>query len=301
MTRFAGVHVATTTPFHPETLEVDLDRYREHCSWLLDEGIDGLFPTGSLGEYESMTPQERRAVIRTAVEVADGRGIVVPGVSGPSALLLAEQAEVAKADGVDALMVLPPTNAVTTLDELVAHFSAVAEVGLPVIAYNNPFSTKTDLTPDVLARLARIDGVVGVKEFSGDVRRVSAIMEGAPGFEVICGADDLAFESALMGATGWIGGFTGVFPRACVEVFKAGREGRLEPARSTYRRLLPALRWDTTPKFVQAIKLAIDVAGKPGGGVVRPPRLPLPEADQAQVRKDVEAALQAAGKLSAAS
>jgi 1-pyrroline-4-hydroxy-2-carboxylate deaminase len=292
MTEFAGVHVATTTPFADDTLEVDLDRFRAHCSWLFDEGISGLFPTGSLGEYESMTPEERRAVIRAAVEVADGRGKVIPGMSGPSAHLLAEQAAQAKADGVDGLMVLPPTNHPATLDELIAHFTAVAEVGLPVIAYNNPFSTKHDLTPDVLARLARIDGVVGVKEFSGDVRRISAILELAPGLEVICGADDVAFEAALMGATGWIGGFTGVFPRSCVAMFEAGVKGEVEPARSNYRAMLPALRWDTTPAFVQAIKLAIDVVGQPGGGVVRPPRLPLPEADRIQVEKDVRAALE---------
>lgn len=292
MERFAGVHVATTTPFDPDTLEVDLDAYRTHCSWLLDEGITGLFPTGSLGEYESLSVDERRAVIRAAVEVADGRGIVVPGMSGPSAQLLVGQAEAAREDGVDGLMVLPPTNHPATRDELIEHYTTIAEVGLPIVVYNNPFSTKVDLTPDILARLARIDGVVAVKEFSGDVRRVSAILEMAPELQVLCGADDLAFEAALMGATGWIGGFTGVFPRSCVAMFEAGMAGELEPWRSRYRQMLPALRWDTTSSFVQAIKLAIDVVGQPGGGPARPPRLPLPAAEQEQVQRQVAAALE---------
>src|SRR5690625_961319 len=180
MASFAGVHVATTTPSDPDTLAVDLDRYRAHCRWLLDEGITGLFPTGSLGEYESLSDEERRSVWRAAVQVARGRGLVVPGLSGPSSHLLVERAQQAKDDGVDGLMVLPPTNHPATTDELVAHFSALAEVGLPIVAYNNPYSTRTDITPDLFAKLATIDGVVAVKEFSADVRRISAIREKAP-------------------------------------------------------------------------------------------------------------------------
>lgn len=293
MRQFDGVHVATTTPFVPETLEVDLDGFKRHCAWLLDEGITGLFPNGSLGEYEAMSPEERRSLWQAAVEVAEGRGLVVSGLSGPSARAICVLAEQAKADGVDGAMVLPPTNHPSTVDELVAHYSAIAEVGLPVIVYNNPFSTRTDLTPDILARLARIDGVVGVKEFSGDVRRVSEIIELAPDLEVICGSDDLALESALMGATGWIGGFTGTFPAATVRIFEAGRAGKLDDALDLYRTMLPALRWDSGPRFVQAIKLSIDLVGGSAGGATRPPRLPLPADDAVQVERAV-AAIQAA-------
>ena len=287
MRQFDGVHVATTTPFDPETLEVDLDGYRDHCGWLLDEGITGLFPNGSLGEYEALSPGERRRVWQVAVEVAADRGLVVSGLSGPSARAICELADQAKADGVDGAMVLPPTNHPSTVDELVAHYTAIAEVGLPVIVYNNPFSTRTDLTPDILARLARIDGVVGVKEFSGDVRRVSEIIELAPELEAICGSDDLALESALMGATGWIGGFTGTVPAATVEVFDAGRRGAIDDVRDLYRTMLPALRWDSGPRFVQAIKLSIDLVGGTGGGPTRPPRLPLHETEADQVERSV--------------
>ena len=289
MTDFAGVHVALTTPFDPATLEVDLARFRDHCSWLLDEGITGLFPNGSLGEYESLSGEERRGLWRAAVEVARGRGLVVSGLSGPSSRAICELAEQARQDGVDGAMVLPPTNHPSTREELVAHYRAIAEVGLPVIVYNNPFSTRTDLTPDILAKLADIDGVVGVKEFSGDVRRISEIIELAPDLQVLCGADDLALESAVMGATGWIGGFTGSFPRKTVEVFEAGVNGNAATVLDDYRRMLPALRWDTGPRFVQAIKLAIDLVGRPGGGVTRPPRLALDEEGHAAVTAAVDA------------
>lgn len=283
MSELAGVHVATTTPFRADDHTVDLDRCRTHARWLLDEGIDGLVPVGSLGEYESLTTEERQAVVAATAEVTRGRALLIPGVSAPNALIASEHAAHAASVGADAVMVLPPTNHTPTEDELRSHFATVAEVGLPLVVYNNPFSTRVDLTPDLLSRLARIEGVVAVKEFSQDVRRVAAINELAPSLAVLCGADDIAFESAVMGAVGWIGGFTGVFPRLTSEIFDAGRKGQTEPAIDVYRRLLPALRWDTTPRFVEAIKAAIDVVGGHAGGVVRPPRLPLGDADAAEL------------------
>jgi 1-pyrroline-4-hydroxy-2-carboxylate deaminase len=293
MTRFPGIYVATTTPFSAD-LSLDLDRYRDHCRWLVEEGVDGLIPVGSLGEYESLSLDERRSVVTTAIEAADGRVKVVPGVSGPSSLLVADHTQHAKDVGADGVMVLPPTNHSPTLDELVAHFSAVAEVGLPMIVYNNPFSTRVDLTPDLLARLSHIDGVVGVKEFSGDVRRVSEILEVAPGLEVLCGSDDVALESAVMGASGWIGGFTGVFPGETKRIFEWGQTGQVAQALPLYRRMLPLLRWDSGPRFVEAIKLAIDLVGQPGGGRVRPPRLALSDADAKLIEEGVAAVVEAA-------
>lgn len=296
MASFPGVYVATTTPFRADDGAVDLDAYAAHCAWLVAEGADGLVPCGSLGEYEVLSPDERRAVVETAVRAADGAAKVVPGVSAPSGPLARAWAEHAAASGADGVMVLPPLSHPATDDEVVDHVAEVASVGLPVVVYNNPFSTRVDLLPPLLARLAaEVDEVVAVKEFSGDVRRVSEILELSDGLEVICGADDVALEAALMGATGWIGGFTGVFPAATAAVFRAGVEGRVAEGRERYRALLPLLRWDTTPRFVQAIKLAQDLVGQPGGSA-RPPRRPLDEAAAAAVRAGVASAREALGE-----
>lgn len=294
MPHFPGVYVATTTPFRGADHALDLDAYAAHCGWLIDGGVQGLVPAGSLGEYESLDPDERRALVEAAVTAADGRVRVVPGVSAPSGTQARRWAEHAAEAGADGVMVLPPLSHAATDAELVAHFTEVARAGLPMIVYNNPFSTKTDLSPSLLARLAEIDGVVGVKEFSGDVRRVSEILELAPDLEVLCGADDIALESALMGATGWIGGFTGVFPAATVALFEAGRRGELTTVLEQYRALLPVLRWDTTPRFVQAIKLAQELVGQPGGPA-RSPRLPLDADAEQQVRAGMRHALEVLG------
>ena len=287
--RFPGVLAATTTPFTADG-KLDAGLFAEHCTWLIDEGVQGLVPNGSLGEYETLSDAEREQVVTTAILAARGRALVVPGVSGKSAPEAMRWAEQARTAGADAVMCLPPTSHAPTDDEVVAHFAAVAEVGMPVIAYNNPFSTRVDLTPPLLARLTEIEGVVAVKEFSQDVRRIAQIMEVAPSLEVLVGCDDLLAEGMLMGATGWIAGFVNALPAASVRLFELCRAGRWEEAVPLYRAMLPALRWDADPVFVQAIKIAQDEVGR-YAGPVRLPRLPLGDADEASVRKTVREAM----------
>jgi 4-hydroxy-tetrahydrodipicolinate synthase len=287
--RFPGVLVATTTPFTQDG-QLHAGLFAEHCNWLIDEGVQGLVPNGSLGEYETLTDAEREQVVSTAVLAARGRAQVVPGVSGKSAVEAVRWAEQARAAGADAVMCLPPTSHAPTDDEVVAHFAAVAAVGMPIIAYNNPFSTRVDLTPPLLARLAEIEGVVAVKEFSQDVRRIARIFEVAPSLEVLVGCDDLLAEGVLLGATGWIAGFVNALPAASVRLFELSRAGRWDEALPLYRAMLPALRWDADPGFVQAIKIAQDEVGR-YAGPVRLPRLPLPAADEAAVRKAVREAM----------
>jgi 4-hydroxy-tetrahydrodipicolinate synthase len=280
--RFAGVYAATTTPFRDDG-SVDFGQFGQHCAWLVGEGVAGLIPNGSLGEYEALSEAERARIVTTAIDAADGRVPVVPGVSaksGPEARRWAEQAAGA---GAAAVMSLPPTSHKPTADEVVAHFAEVARAGLPIIAYNNPFSTRVDLTPPLLARLAGIEQVRGVKEFSQDSRRVAQIREQAPRLEVICGCDDTFVEAMLLGATGWIAGYVNAFPAASVRLYELCRAGDYAGAMDLYRVLLPALRWDADPRFVQAIKLAQEEAGR-YGGPVRLPRLPLPADEEAEAR-----------------
>jgi 4-hydroxy-tetrahydrodipicolinate synthase len=156
-----------------------------------------------------------------------------------------------------------------------------------VVAYNNPIDTKVDLTPELLARLFGEGLIVGVKEFSGDVRRIYRIAELAPGLDVLAGADDVTLELVLAGAPGWVSGYPNAFPRACVELFAAASAGDLPTAVRLYRDLHPLLRWDSRTEFVQAIKLSMDLVGR-YGGPCRPPRLPLIEEYERIVREATE-------------
>ncbi|GAA4447904.1 dihydrodipicolinate synthase family protein [Actinokineospora soli] len=290
-----GVIVATALPYAedpgaPAGLRVDLDRYAEHCRWLIDNGCRGVGPNGSLGEYSSLTHDERRAVARTAVEAVGSDGVVVVGVHAPGWHQAKMWAEIAAEDGAHGLLCLPPTMYRANPAEIVRHFAEVASVGLPVMVYNNPIDTKVDLTPSVLAAIAGIDGVVAVKEFSGDVRRVLEIKEQAPDLTVVAGADDVVLESLLMGATGWFAGFPNVFPAESARLFDLATAGKLEEARALYEPLVAAFRWDSRTEFVQAIKRSMDLVGR-YGGPCRPPRGPLSDTQLAQLDADMRRAI----------
>lgn len=287
--RFAGVWAATSTPFRPDG-SVDFDRYAEHCRWLVDSGADGVVPNGSLGEYETLSTEERARMVTTAVDAVGGAAVLA-GVSGKSAAEARGWVDQAAKAGAVGAMCLPPTSHAPTHAEVVAHFAEVAQGGLPLVAYNNPYSTRVDLVPDLLGRVAeQVEGVVAVKEFSQDVRRVAAILERAPRLEVMCGCDDVFVESMLMGATGWIAGLVNALPAPSVALYRHCVAGDWSAALRLYRVLLPILRYDARPEFVQAIKLAQDEAGR-YGGPVRLPRLALPDGEAAAVRQAARAAL----------
>ncbi len=290
-----GVVVAAALPYQqdpaaPGGLRPDLDSFAEHCRWLVDSGCRGVAVNGSLGEYTSLTDAERAAVVHTAVQAVGADGVVLAGVSATGWHQSVAWAEQAAEAGVSGVFSLPPIVYRANHDELRAHYAAVAKVGLPVMVYNNPIDTKVDLTPDLLADLAGIDGVVAVKEFSGDVRRVAEIAEVAPGLDIYAGADDVVLESLLMGAVGWFAGFPNVFPAACVRLHQLACAGELAAARALYAPLVAAFRWDSRTEFVQAIKLAMDLTGR-RGGPCRPPRGPLNAVQNAQLRADVDRAV----------
>jgi 4-hydroxy-tetrahydrodipicolinate synthase len=285
-----GVLVATALPLRAD-LGVDLDRYAEHCAWLVANGCDGVVPNGSLGEYQVLTPAERTRVVETAV-AAVGGARVMPGVAAYGSAEARQWAEQAAAAGCGAVMLLPPNAYRADERSVLAHYAEVAKAGLPVVAYNNPVDTKVDLVPELLARLYGEGYVQGVKEFSGDVRRAYRIAELAPGLDLLAGADDVLLELAVAGAKGWVAGYPNALPRASVELYRAATAGDLTAALPLSRRLHPLLRWDSRVEFVQAIKLSMDVVGR-YGGPVRPPRVPLLPEQEAVVRAATEKAVAA--------
>lgn len=281
-----GVMVATALPLG-KGLAVDFDGYAEHLRWLIESGCDGAVPNGSLGEYQTLTPEERARVVRTAVEAIGGER-VMPGVAAYGAAEARRWAEQAAEAGCRSVLLLPPNAYRADERTVMDHFAEVAKAGVPVVAYNNPYDTKVDLTPALLARLYGEGHIVAVKEFSGDVRRAYELAELAPGLDLLIGSDDVVLELGLAGAKGWIAGYTNALPRACVALYHAALEHDLAKALPLYRQLHPLLRWDSKTEFVQAIKLSMDIVGR-SGGPCRAPRLPLgPEQDKV-VRAATEA------------
>jgi 4-hydroxy-tetrahydrodipicolinate synthase len=287
---FEGVHVAVATPFDTDG-QVLLDRFAEHCSWLIDEGCHGVVVCGSLGEYASLTQQERDALVRTAVDAVGERALVTVGTGAYNGIQARGHAQAAKDAGAGAVMSLPPTGyRAASEEELVAHFREIASVGLPMVVYNNPSDTGIDMPPAFLAELAdELPEMQAVKDFSADVPRVYELARLAPRLQIMVGADTVALESFLAGAVGWIAGFANALPRSSVALYEAGRRGDTDAGVALNRALLPLFGWDVLPSFVQAVKAAMDECGR-YGGPTRLPRLPLPEARLLELKRDVELA-----------
>lgn len=273
---WTGVLPAITTPFAADGT-VDHGFLAEHVAWLADSGCRGIVALGSLGEANTLSLEEKVAVLETCRDALGGRIPVIAGVAGLSTRDCVALAQAAERAGCEGLMVLPPYVYRGDWRENEAHFSAVIEATpLSCMLYNNPIAYGTDVTPEQLAELAaRHPNLHAVKESAGDIRRVTAIRALlGDRLGVLVGMDDLVVEGVAMGAAGWVAGLVNALPEESVRLFDLARAGEAEAAHELYRWFLPLLRLDTVPKFVQLIKLVQQEVGR-GSERVRAPRLEL--------------------------
>lgn len=281
--KFQGVMPAITTPFL-EDLSIDHEFIAKHVNWLVDHGCTGIVPLGSLGEGNTLSFGEKLAIVVTCVEALGDRAPVMPGISALGTAEAVSLAQSCAAAGCRGLMVLPPYVHNGKMHETMAHFAAIFEAtDLPCMLYNNPIAYGTDVTPEIMAELAsRFENMKAVKESSGDIRRVTAVKAlVGDRLAVFSGLDDMPFESAWSGASGWIAGLVNALPRESVDLFELAVAGRRDEAFELYRWFLPLLRLDTVPEFVQLIKL-VQVEVGMGTERVRPPRQVLPESERSE-------------------
>jgi dihydrodipicolinate synthase/N-acetylneuraminate lyase len=286
--KWKGVMPAITTCF-TEDFHIEHNFMAEHCRWLLENGCAGIVALGSLGEGATLSSEEKLKVLRTCVGAVHGRSPVVASVSS---LTTSEAVAVAKAAadlGCEALMVLPPYVYQGDWREMKTHVAAVFKATpLSCMLYNNPVAYGTDFLPEQIRELAaEHENFEAVKESSTDVRRISAIRALLDRrLEIFVGVDDAVLEAIGVGATGWIAGLANAMPRESVDLFNFGMNGESDKAFELYRWFLPLLRMDTTPNFVQLIKLVQAEVGV-GNARVRPPRLELVGDELDQVRKTI--------------
>jgi 1-pyrroline-4-hydroxy-2-carboxylate deaminase len=289
-TGWHGVFPAVTTQFH-EDFSVDLDETQKVQNALVDDGVNGLIVMGTCGENNSLDPEEKRTILKAAVEVVNGRVPVVTGVSEFDTRRAIAYAKDAEKLGADGLMLLPAMVYVPKPAELVAHFKAVAEsTSLPIMLYNNPPAYRVNIGADVLKALEGIPNIAAVKESAPDPRRFTDLInEFGDRFELFAGLDDVALEGLMLGAKGWVSGLTSAFPQESVQLVAAFERGDWETARMIYRWFMPLLHLDAEHDLVQSIKLAEQIMGR-GSERVRMPRMPLTGARRAEVTAMVEKA-----------
>jgi 4-hydroxy-tetrahydrodipicolinate synthase len=279
-----GVFPAITTQMHKDG-SLDIEGTAAHADVLIQSGIAGLVFLGSLGENQSMAPDEKRLLLGEMVRAVRGRVPVLSGVAESSVVEACRYARDAEGLGADGLMLMPPMIYKSPDPrESLHHFRTVARAtGLPIMIYNNPISYGHDLTPELFAELAPQKNFVALKESSGNTRRITDLHNTVGGrYALFTGVDDLALESAILGIDGWVAGSGIAFPTENQRFWDLTRKGQWDKARDIYRWFAPLLHLDTHPKFVQYIKLAVQEVGL-GKEWTRAPRLPLAGAERKRV------------------
>jgi len=287
MTEFRGTYTVLVTPFVEDGSAIDRDALARLVNWQIDEGIHGLIPLGSTGEFLSLSREERQEVTEICVSEARGRVPVLIGTGAEATFDAIELSREAEDFGADGVMIIPPFYSTPTQDELFEHYRAIGEaISVPIMVYNNPATANVDLTPQILARLAQIDAVTMVKESTLEVTRVRDIID-------LCGdrmtvfAGILGYESFWLGAQGWVAVCSNLMPRASADMFTlvADHQDR-DQALALYMRMLPIIRWVGGHRYVSATKTALGMMGLAVGDP-RAPRLPLPADERKTLEKDL--------------
>ena len=287
---FFGSIPALVTPFSGNC--VDEDSLRGLIEWQIDEGSNALVPCGTTGEAATLSLDEHRRVVEIAVEMARGRVPVIAGCGSNNTAHAVELTRIARDAGADAALHVPPYYNRPNQDGIYVHLSAVADIDIPVILYNVPSRTITDISVETMAKLSRLPNIIGVKDATGNLARVSAQRE-ACGHEIIqlSGNDDMALGFNAMGGRGCISVSANVAPKLCSQFQEAMREGRWNEALELQDRLYPlhaALFSDASPG---PVKYAVSRVRK---GFPAELRAPMTEPSPAS-KAAVDAALAHAG------
>jgi 4-hydroxy-tetrahydrodipicolinate synthase len=272
MSIFRGAFVAIVTPFIDGQLDeqglVDLIEFH------IANGTHGIVPCGTTGESATMSHEEHHRVVQLTVKTVNGRVPVLAGSGSNSTSEAIDLTNHAKQAGVDGVLMVSPYYNKPSQEGLYHHYKAVAEaVDVPIILYNVPSRTSSNILPQTVARLAAIDNIVGIKEATGDLNQISEVIRLCPeNFAVLSGDDFTSMPTVLIGGTGVISVTSNVAPLDMAQMMDAALAGDLNRARQLHYKLFPLMKamfYDTNP--VPA-KKSLELMGKIKSGT---PRLPL--------------------------
>lgn len=286
---FTGSIPALVTPFHDGGF--DEDAYRDFVEWQIAEGSSALVPCGTTGESATLSFAEHFQVVRVCVDQARGRVPVIAGAGSNDTQVAIQNIRAAQEAGADAALMVPPYYNRPNQDGIVAHFRAVADASsLPIVLYNVPARTVTDIQAPTVIRLAReIASVVAIKDATGDIARVSAHRAGAgEEFCQLSGNDDLALAFNATGGVGCISVTANVAPRLCAEFQAACARGDYAEARRLHDRLYPlhaALFSDASPG---PVKYALNRLRPAFSADLRLPMTPPSETSRAAVDRALQ-------------
>jgi len=284
MAEFRGAFTALITPMK-DSGEVDYDGFRRLIEFQMAEGIDGIVPLGTTGETPTLDESEEEPLIKIAVETAGGKIPVVVGTGSNDTKHMVLYTERAKRLGADAALIVTPYYNKPNDEGLLRHFEAAASVGIPVIVYNIASRTGRNIPTPLMEKIARIPGIAGVKEASGDINQMGDVIReialpakaGGKNFWVLSGDDAMTMPLMALGGDGVISVISNVLPAKVKALVSACHAGDFEKARKIHFELIPFIKAAFIETNPIPVKQAAGWMGLPSG----PVRLPLGKLSQA--------------------
>jgi 4-hydroxy-tetrahydrodipicolinate synthase len=286
MADIRGCGTALVTPFRGDG-KVDISGFSRHVDWQIESGIDFLVPCGTTGESVTLDEKEYMEVIRACVRTAGGRVPVVAGAGTNDTRHALHLSRLAENEGADAILSVTPYYNKPTQEGLYRHFEQIAaSVRIPIVLYNVPGRTGSNLLPETLFRLSEIANITAVKEASGSLAQIMTIIAGRPGgFRVLSGDDAIAFSMMALGADGLISVVSNLIPGEISEMIRQARHGRISEAREIHYRFLDLMNLN----FIESNPIPVKYALYRMGRIEEQYRLPLcPMADANKSKLDQE-------------
>ncbi|WP_368186226.1 4-hydroxy-tetrahydrodipicolinate synthase [Aestuariibius sp. HNIBRBA575] len=289
--KLSGVMPALVTPFDQNN-EIDFGAFEKLLTHFREAGVTGWVPNGSTGEYFSLSTEERRDVLQFVKDFANDDEILIAGTNAPATREVIEQTALAKEIGYDNVLLAPPFYTRPTQDELIKHYETVlAEVDVNIVLYSYPAKDGSDISLELMDHFADNPRVIGIKESSGVLQRAIEISSRYDGkIQLISGSDDIALDFMFWGAESWICGPSNFMAKACCDLDRAYKAGKLEEARRIMSALYRAMNILESGKFVQKIKYGCELQGIPVGEC-RAPLGPLTDEEKADLKAALEPVL----------
>lgn len=281
--KLRGTYAVIPT-FFTEKNDINRNEMKRYIDWLIDEGIHGIIVMGSNGEFLNLTNKERKEVVELVVEHVNHR---VPVVAGTAAEWTDETiywTNHAHEAGCEAVMIVAPYYSSPSEEETYHHFKSIAEnTSISIMVYNNPDTTGIDMSPELIAKLSKIERIDYIKDTTFDSRRIRDILR-LTNEELTAFAGIMAFESFIMGAEGWVSVPANLAPNLASKMFEQSEQKRYDDAKETYRKLTPLMHLLEDGDYVQVSKYGLSLLGF-DAGKPRAPRLELNESKQKALEK----------------
>jgi len=274
------------TPFTARE-EIDEDDLRETIRFLIKCGVHGIMCNGSTGEAASLLKEERKKVVQVTVDEAKGKLPVIAGTGVSGTRETIRLTEDARDAGADAAMIVTPFYLIPNPEGVYAHYKRITEsIDFPIVLYNIPPHTKTNIDPELLGKLAKLKNIVGIKDSSGNLGQFAEFIKNAGDkIAVLNGCDDLLFPAFMLGAPGAIVAVGNIAPELAVNIYNSYLKGEFQECKKLNERLLPIARAISVERnFPAQVKEAIAILGRPSGPP-RKPIVPLTGEEKEEIRK----------------